>query len=193
MNHVPETAEGLRPFVSAATNANHLLVVNAGGVPADDWAVVSTYALSRICLNAWTNQADMTWTDILMVSADAVARRFGERAKVAVFLIDRPGAPVEVAAPGAWCVVNVTGMSGDGVPHQTMRDRWAKAILRGVARAGGAMESANPECSFYAGVKGSKDMDRTRIMLCPQAYFPALARFREVGGVEMVTAGGRAE
>ena len=44
MNHVPDTTEGLRPFMPAAVNANHLLVVNAGGIPSEEWSTVSTYA-----------------------------------------------------------------------------------------------------------------------------------------------------
>ena len=185
MNHVPETAEGLRPIVAAAKEANHLLVANAGGIPAEDWPVVSTYALSRICLNTWTNSVEAAWLDGLMSSTNAVAARFGKMAKVGVFVCARPGAPREVACAGAWCVVNVWGYADDSPSRQTLRDRWAKAILRGVARAGGAMETANPECSFYSGVHVPADMDKTRIMLVPEAYFPALARFRAVGGHEM--------
>ncbi len=185
VNHVPDTAEGLRPFMPAATNANHLLVVNAGGIPPEDWPVVSTYALSRLCLNAWTNSVEAGWLDGLTASTNAVPARFGKRAKVAVFICDKPGAPREVASVGAWCVENVSGFAYGATSRQTVRDRWAKAILRAVARVGGAMETAKPECSFYAGVVTPEDMDKTRIMLVPEAYFPALARFRAVGGHEM--------
>lgn len=185
---VPERLDKIRLIQPAAANKNHILVCNVGNaIPADSWALVSTYAISRLQLNVWTNSTDKIDVPSLIVDPAQCQRDFGEKSKVCVFLIDDQKLPSFATVPGRLCVANVNSLKKDTPDVQTMRDRFAKTILKGMAYAAGSGATLENGCSLFYGSSSLAGMDKTGIMVTPMAYFPMLESLRAIGDSEMLT------
>lgn len=186
-NHVPASLEGVRLFSPKAASRNHIALVNVGGaIPEEDWRLAATYAASRLQLNLWTNAIAASATDRLLADPAAVGRVLGnEHAKVGVFFERRGAGCGILAAPGAWCVVDVSSLTRDAPDKQTLRDRYAKMILKGLAAAAGGGATLEPFCSMFYGAQTLSGMDRTNIALAPMCYFPMIEILRHAGGHEM--------
>lgn len=186
--HVPERLDNIRLVHPSAARHNHILVSDVGGaIPPDTWKLVATYAISRLQLNVWTNAVDAI--DVAAYTADPskCQKDFGDKAKICVFLLDDPKSPPFVSVPGRWCAANVHGLAADGPNAQTLRDRYAKTLLKGMAYACGSGATLEPVCSLFHGTSSLAGMDRTAIIITPMAYFPMLETLRALGGSEMLT------
>lgn len=186
--HVPERLDKVRLIHPAAADKNHILVVNvADAIPADTWGLVSTYATSRLQLNVWTNSASTF--DAAAYATDPTRGRmeFGQKAKICLFIVNSPTLAPFTGVPRLWCAANVGGLSSDGPDTQTLRDRYAKTILKGLAYACGSGATLESGCSLFYGSSSLGGMDRTGIMISPMAYFPMLEALREIGGTEMLS------
>ena len=82
---------------------------------------------------------------------------------------------------------NACGIEEGAADAQTVRDRYAKLILKGLAYACGGGASLEPTCSLFYGSFTPKGMDGTGIMISPTTYFPMLEILRGIGGPEMLT------
>ncbi len=185
---VPGCLDKVRLISGAAAEKNHILLVNVGGaIPDADWRDTATYAASRLQINVWTNSVSQF--DPAAYALDPVRgqRDFGAKAKVCVFIVDDPHLANVTGAPGCWCAVNVCNLKRDDPDRQTLRDRYAKSILRGFAYAAGAGASLEPMCSLFYGAVTLQGMDKTGIMIAPSTYFPMLEVLRAVGGTEMLS------
>ena len=188
VQHVPERLDKVRLISPAAAACNHVLIVNVGGaIPEDVWPTVVTYALSRIQINAWTNSTGEAISPEIFVNPVSFRKTFGEKARVAVFMERSPvGAPV-MCAPGFWSRVNLTGIDADHPDAQTMRDRYAKMLLKGVAYAAGGGASVDPTCSLCFSSLSLKGLDACGISISPSTYFPMLEILRQAGGIQMLS------
>jgi len=188
IQHVPERLDKVRLISPASANCNHVLVVNVGGaIPEDMWSTVVTYALSRIQINAWTNSVEGPISTEIFANPVSFRKTFGENARVAVFIERTPiGAPV-TCAPGFWSRVNLSGIDADHPNAQTLRDRYAKMLLKGVAYAAGGGASVDPTCSLCYSSLSLKGLDACGISISPSTYFPMLEILRQAGGVRMLS------
>lgn len=185
---VPERLDQVRLIQPAAAKKNHILICNVGNaIPADSWSLVSTYASSRLQLNVWTNTTDKVDVPALVLDPSKCQKDFGEKSKVCVFLIDDPKLPPFVTVPGHFCAANVNPLKKDNPDQQTIRDRFAKTILKGMAYAAGSGATLENGCSLYYGSSTLEGLDKTGIMITPMAYFPMLETLRAIGDSEMLT------
>lgn len=186
--HVPERLDQVRLIHPAAANRNHILVSNVGGaIPAEQWGTVVTFAASRLQLNIWTNAVDKF--DIAAYALDPLkgTKDFGEKSKVCVFLLDDPKLATFTGAPGCWCAVNLRNILRDRPDPQTLKDRYAKMILKGLAYACGSGASLDAACSLSCRSITLKGMDSTGIQISPMAYFPMLEHLKVIGGNEIIS------
>ena len=188
VQHVPERLDKVRLISAAAADCNHVLIVNVGGaVPEDMWPTVVTYALSRLQINAWTNSAAGPVSAEIFADPVSFRKAFGEKARVAVFMERSPvGAPV-TCAPGFWSRVNLAGIDADRPDAQTLRDRCAKMLLKGVAYAAGGGASVDPTCSLCYSSLSLRGLDACGISISPSTYFPMLEILRQAGGAQMLS------
>lgn len=187
-HHVPERLDQVRLIHPAAANKNHILVVNVGdAIPAQTWETVVTYAVSRLQINVWTNSIARFDAKDYLAQPTKLQKDFGEKTKIGVFVIDEPNQPRFYGAPGIWYVANVHGLREGTTDAQTVRDRYAKLILKGLAYASGGGASLDSNCSLFYGSFTRDGLDKTGIMICPTTYFPMLEILRTVGGGEMLT------
>ena len=188
-NHVPESTAKVRPILREASTRNHIALVNvAGAVPAEDWALATTYAVSLLQLNVWTNSLDKSVADRLLTDPGCTSKALGDKAKIAVYLENRPGQPaLVVASPGAWSVVNVAAMKQGSPSPQVYRDRIAKCVMKGLAAAAGGGATLEPFCSLFYGAQTVEGMDKTNIAISPMCYFPMLEILRVAGGEDMIS------
>ena len=186
--HVPQRLDKIRLIKPGAASKNHILLANVvGAVPSDIWTISSTYAVSRLQLNVWTNVIDRIDVCSYLLDATKCQKDFGDKAKVCVFLVDDPRLAPFTSVPGRLCVVNVKAFCSDKPDLQTMRDRCAKAILKGLAYACGAGATLERDCSMSYDSSTVAGMDRAGILISPMAYFPMLEILRVIGGDEILT------
>ena len=185
---VDHVKTGVREISAGAKDANHVLVVNVGG--AIDEAIfreAATYSISKLAINVWTNSVTSFDAAALVGDPGLMGRTFGEKAKVGVFLVKADNAPRFLCVPGAWCRVNVGGLDSDSPDTQTMKDRVAKMVLKGLAYAAGAGTSLDARCSMFFGGSTLEGLDKVGIRLSPGVYFPMLETLGRAGGHEIVT------
>lgn len=186
--HVPERLDSVRLISPAASARNHVAVVNvANAVPAEAWPLVATYASSKLQVNVWTNSMPQSVFPAAFVDGGVVARALGERAKVSVFMEDTDAPFPYVAAPGQWCRVNVRPLKADGPDAQTLRDRCAKAMLKGVVYACGGGAALDGRSASNYDTFDLAGIDRTGITVSPDSYFPMLEVLRLVGGDDILS------
>lgn len=186
--HVPETAEGLKAQLPAnADSFNHIRLVNvANAVPAKDWPLVTAFPASRLNISiALGEAADAKEVDSLLASRDALAKKFGPKARLFVFIEDSDATWPVIASPASFCRVNIRPLKADKPDAQTLRDRIAKQILRGINYAAGGGSSADPRSVTYTRAATLADLDKAMITISPDAYFPLLECLTAVGGDEM--------
>ena len=176
-NHVPASFDGSFGCIRAdAGTRNHLLVVNVNkAIPDDVWPVVVNYAASRVPINVWTNSIDKLECGKFPVYAKAV---------VTVFVVDDAKGPAELSAAGKWSRVSVAALKAGSPDAQTLRDRFAKMVLRGMARACGSGTTIEPACSLFYGANTLEGLDKVNITISPMAYFPMVEVLRAGGGDE---------
>lgn len=185
---VPNRLDGIRLIRPAAAGKNHILLTNVGNaIPTDTWGLVATYAVSRLQLNVWTNSVAAIDVAAYAVDSARGQREFGSKAKVCLFIVDNPKLANIIGAPGCWCAINVCNLRRDNPDVQTLRDRYAKTILKGLAYACGSGASIEPNCSLSFASATLAGMDKTGIMIAPPTYFPMLEILKIVGGTEMLT------
>lgn len=188
-NHVPAVLnDEIRPFYAVAATRPHIALVNvAGAIPEDVWKISATYAASRLQINLWTNAIPASVTARLVDDPAYVAKAVGNaNAKVGVFFERRGGKGCKtLSAPGAWAVVDVSFVEEGEPDAQTLRDRYAKLILKGLAEAVGGGATLEPFCSMFYGAQTVEGMDKTNITLAPMCYFPMLEILRQIGGMDM--------
>lgn len=188
INHVPEKiGDDIRLIYPSASKRNHVLIVNVDdAVPADLFATAVTYAMSRININVWTNSLERSVVRELIEKPERQSEFLGPRAVVAVFLENNAEGVSFLNAPGHWAMVNMRGIDRDSPDAQTLRDRYAKMILKGVGHASGVGASVDELCSLNYDSYTLKGMDKTDIRLSPMAYFPMLSTLQALGGADMV-------
>lgn len=187
-HHVPERLDQIRLIHPAAAGKNHILILNVGdAIPTGTWETVVTYAVSRLQLNIWTNSVASFSATEYFTQPRMLQKEFGEKAKVGLFVVNEPDRARFYGVTGSWFVANVHGLQ-DGAPNtQTIRDRYAKLILKGLAYACGGGASLDSGCSLFYGSLTPQGMDDTGIMISPTTYFPMLEILRAIGGSEMLT------
>ncbi len=186
--HVPARLDQVRLIQPAAATKNHILIVDVGNaIPEQMWGDVATYAVSRLQLNVWTNSVSAFDAKEYVADPAKVQKVFGAKAKVGLFFVNQPGQPRFLGAPGFWYMVNTYGIETGAPDGQTVRDRYAKLILKGLAYACGGGASLDPRCSLFYGSFTPEGMDSTGIMISPQTYFPMVEVLRGIGGTEMLT------
>ena len=186
--HVPETVASLRPISPAAKSANHIVLVNVGGAISEaDWPLGVNFAASRIQVNIWTNSTEKTLFPALVSDRTEFVKKFGEKAKLAVFLESSDCPDAYQTAQGARCRVNVKNLLADKPDRQTLLDRYAKVILKGIAYAGGC--GAGYDNMSVTGYKTItlEGLDAAGICITPEAYFPMLESMRIIGGDAMLS------
>lgn len=186
--HVPDRLDSVRLINTAAASKNHVAVVNvANAVPAEAWPLVVTYASSKLQINVWTNSMPQSVFPAAFADGGFVAKALGERAKVAVFMEDTDAPFPYVVAPGRWCRVNVRPLKADGAGAQTLRDRYAKAILKGVVYACGGGAALDGRSASSYDTFDLAGIDKTGITVSPDSYFPMLEVLRVVGGDDILS------
>ena len=186
--HVPATLNSIRLIDPAAAKVNHILIANVGGaIPAAEWGRIATYASSRLQLNFWTNSVDKTLYPEILTNPKVFVDKFGPKARIGVILEDAPDGVPYVCVPGSWCRVNLRHLKADNPDAQTLVDRQAKAILKGVAYACCGGVALDSRSSTYYGALDLAGMDKTGITITPESYFPMLEAIRAIGGDEMLT------
>lgn len=186
--HVPESLSALRPISAAAQNVNHIVLVNVGNaIPSQDWPLAANFAVSRIQVNIWTNSLDATLFPGLLSDRSELTAKFGSKAKLVVFVEDFDGTDAYQTAQGAWCRVNLKPLMKDNPDRQTRLDRYAKAILKGIAYAGGC--GAGYDNMSVTGYKTItlEGLDAAGICITPETYFPMLESMRIIGGDAMLS------
>lgn len=185
INHVSPGVRGIHP---AARGMNHIEIVNVGGaVPEALWPETVAYAASRLQVTVWTNSIARSVLPELVSGRATVKGVLGEKAVTAVFVEDAPGQPPFLSSLCSWSVVNVSGARRDGPGEQTLKDRYAKLILKGIGAACGSGLSLDRRSSLYMGSYSLAGMDRTAISISPDTYFPMLEVLRGIGGNEIVS------
>lgn len=185
-DHVPVNLEGTRTISPKAVKYNHVLFVNVGGaVPDDLWPLVSNYAGSRVNINIWTNSIAATPIPELVKDPAVLGRMFGPKASLAVFIENKPDGPAFLNAPGAWSMVNVRSVTKGSPDAQTLKDRYAKMLLKGLAYACGGGASLDNNCSLFYGSFSLEGLDATGIRISPMSYFPMIETLRAIGGGEI--------
>lgn len=189
INHVPdEIGPNTRKIYPSAKENNHILIVNVDNAIAPEiFAKAVTYAMSRINVNTWTNSLSKSIVAELIEKPERQKELLGEKAKVAVFIEKREGAVGFLNVPGRWAMANVSALDDDNPSAQTLNDRYAKTILKGVGYACGIGASVEDLCSLNYESATLKGMDKTDIRISPMAYFPMLSILQSIGGVEMMS------
>ena len=189
INHVPEEiGPRVRRIYPRARENNHILIVNVdNAIPPDVFATTVTYAMSRINVNTWTNSIGKSVVAELIEKPARQKELFGEKAIIAVFLEKRDGTVGFLNAPGHWAMANVDGLDRDNPSAQTLKDRYAKTILKGVGYACGIGASVDDLCSLNYKSSTLQEMDKTDIRISPMAYFPMLSILQSIGGIEMTS------
>lgn len=188
VQHVPDRLDSVRLISPMAATKNHIAIVNvADALPADAWPLVSTYAASRLQLNVWTNALPESVFPAVYEDGKLVGKTLGEKAKVAVFIEDIDTPFSYVSAPGFWCRVNVRPLKADNPSQQTLRDRYAKAILKGFAYACGSGAALDGRSASHYNTFDLAGIDKTGITISPDSYFPMLEVLRIVGGDDILT------
>ena len=186
--HVPERLDSVRLISPSAAKKNHIAIVNvADAIPQESWALVSTYAVSRLQVNVSTNSLPKTLFPSLYDDRSTLAGALGEKAKISVFIEDCDTPFAYVSAPGSWCRVNVRPLKADNPGLQTLRDRYAKAILKGFVYACGSGASLDGRSASNYNTFDLAGIDRTGITISPESYFPMLDVLRIVGGDDILT------
>ena len=185
-DHVPANLEGVRTISPKAVKYNHVLFVNVGGaVPDNLWPLVSNYAGSRVNINIWTNSIAVTPVPELVKDPAALGRMFGNKACLAIFVENKPEGPAFLNAPGSWSMVNVRSVAKGSPDAQTLKDRYAKMLLKGLAYACGGGASLDNSCSLFYGSFSLEGLDATGIRISPMSYFPMIETLRAIGGGEI--------
>jgi len=181
------TTKGVRPILPQSKDRNHILVVNVGdAIPNDIFPEVVTYAVSRLQINVWTNSIGKSVVRQLLDDPSLISKTFGPHARVVVFMERNAGGPRCLQSPGAWSMVNVAGMENGAPDPQTVKDRYAKLVMKGLGYASGAGVSLDKRCSLYFDADTPEKLDQIGITIAPMGYFPMLENLMKVGGNEIV-------
>lgn len=186
-SRVPDTLpSSVRLIDPAAQKVNHILVVNVGdAIPATEWPLIVTYAASRLQLNIWTNSVPKALYPEILSNPKVFTDKFGPKARVGILLEDADDELPYVCVPGSWCRVNLRHLKADSPDSGTLRDRRAKAILKGLSYACGGGFALDSRSSTFYGSLTLKGLDKTTITITPESYFPMTEAVRALGGEEM--------
>lgn len=175
VNHVPETAKGLQPISDLAKKYRHIELVNVNNaVPAADWDVITRYVAEAMPMNFYTNTLDKSITmDLITGKIQQHEKVLGEKAKVAVFIEkDGSGRPSFLASAGRWSSVDITKAVSSAPDAQTVKDRIAKYLMRGIAYAIGGGASMEGNSTLSGRVVSLEQLDQTPIVCPPMSLFP---------------------
>lgn len=187
-NHVPYSLTGERLIHPKTFTRNHVIIVNVDdAIPPKMWPNVVTYAASRVNINIWTNSLPASIVSACVAEPLAFRKNFGEKARVAVFIEKgTDGQAFCMGAPGYWSRIYVNDLQKGTPSEQTLMDRYAKAILRGLAYASGGGATIERLCSLYGAAQTPEQMDKTNIAISPMAYFPMTDVLGAIGGEEIL-------
>ncbi len=178
----------VRPFMPAAAEKPHVLFVNVAGAMSDaEFAEAAELAASKVQINIWTNGIAKSMMAELFADRDALRRRFGDKCAVAVFVEKNKEGYSFMNAPGYWSMVNLRGIDKGEPTPETLRDRRAKLLLKGLAYAGGSGATLEPKCSLFYGSFTLDGMDKTGVQISPMAYFPLLGTLSAIAGNEVLS------
>lgn len=174
------------PVTDKCREMNHIEVVNVGGAVSEKiWNEAIPEACGLFSFVVWTNSVASLDMAALATTKGATAKLLGEKAKLAVFLIDDDKAPAYLASAGEFAVINLSRFkTSDKAKFAT---RVKKAILQGMALSAGCGAGMDGRCALYE--QGFSDLaafDATNVTIAPMTYFPLTERVREIGGDEMV-------
>lgn len=190
-NHVPEKLdESIRPFYPKAAKRPHVVLVNVdNAIPPDIWPLATTYAVSHLQFNVWTNSINGSVLDKLIENPRCTPSVVGNtNSLIGVYFERRKGGCAILAAPACWSVINVTPYLESAKDPQQIRDRYAKLVMKGIATACGGGNTLEPFCSMFYGAQTPAGMDKANIAITPMCYFPMLETLRMVGGPSMSSA-----
>ena len=186
VQNVPAKPGGRYVLLPAAALTNHILYVNAAAVDAATWNAAAAYAGGLFRFNVWTNSVSSLTVSDMVSSSSSAQMRFGEKAKLVVVLVDDPGGLPVVAAAGHWAVVNLNPLKEGAPSAQLLRNRTAKALLKGLVLAAGCGASSDSRCVSYGDAFDSMAaFDATGITIAPTTYFPLCERIAAIGGGAM--------
>ena len=190
-NHVPaKLDESIRPFYPKAAKRAHIVLVNVdNAIPPDIWPLATTYAVSRLQINVWTNSIKGSVLDKLVVNPGYTPTAVGNtNSLIGVYFERRKGGCTILSAPACWSVINVAPYLADAKDPQQIRDRYGKLVMKGIATACGGGNTLEPFCSMFYGAQTPAGMDKANIAIAPMCYFPMLETLRMVGGMDMASA-----
>lgn len=177
-----------RDFRVEAQNRPHLLIVNvAGALPDAVFASAAERAASAVMVNCWTNSIPKSIYRDALDNPGLLAKTFGEKARIVVFVEKADIGASFLNAPGSWSMVNLRGLDKDKPDAQKYEDRCAKMILKGMAHASGAGASLEQVCAMYHGSFTLTGLDKVKVVLSPMTYFPMMETLQSLGGNELVT------
>ncbi len=189
-NHVPEKLdESIRPFTPKAAECPHIVLVNVdNAIPEDVWSIATTYAVSRLQINVWTNSLDKSVLDKLVTNPNYTPIALNNKNSLIGVYFERreSGCPI-ISSPANWAVINVEPYLRDAKCLQQVRDRYAKLVMKGLAFACGSGNTLEPFCSMFYGAQDPDGMDKSNIALAPICYFPMLETLRAKGGSVMLS------
>jgi len=190
-NHVPEKLDAsIRPFIPKAATLPHIVLVNVDdAIPADIWSLATTYAVSRLQINVWTNSLKTSVLPKLIENpAFTPIAMCNPNSRIGVYFERREGGCDIIDSPANWAVINVAPYLKGVTDPQVIRDRYAKLVLKGIAKACGGGNTLESFCAMFYGAQTPEGMDRTNIAIAPMCYFPMLETLRAIGGMEMSSA-----
>ena len=167
-DHVPKLSD-IKPLDPRVEKVQHIAAVNVGGaVPKEDFERIVPFISKRMLMNLWPRTLTSSATSGLLSDGNAIKKLFGEKAVAAVFMEDSDEPNAYLAVPGLWCRVNIRHLKVDKPDERTLRDRTAKAFLRGLAYASGAGAALDNRGVTSANVHNVKDLDKVFITVTPE-------------------------
>ena len=109
-------------------------------------------------------------------------RRFGEQAKVVVYVVNKPGMVSFLNAPGYWALVNLSGLDRDKPEAERYRRRLRQMMLKGLAHACGVGATFDARCVMYSESFTLEGMDKTSVSYSPFASGPLDSQLKALGG-----------
>lgn len=113
------------------------------------------------------------------------AKRYGDKAKLIVYVKNDPKEVSFINAPGNWAVVNLSGLDRDKPDTERYRRRLRQMMLKGLAHACGVGATGDSHCVMYNNSFTLEGMDKTSVSYSPFAGAPVQDTLLAIGGISM--------